>query len=240
MLVAGEDAAHDGARVPLPGNLRTVRVLSVNVGLPRELTHDGVTVRTAIVKEPVAGRVAVRRLNLNGDGQADLRVHGGPDKAVYAYPAAHYPRWRADLGRDDLAFGHFGENLTVEGADEAEVLMGDVYRAGSALLEVSQPRVPCAKLGIRMGDPGFLAPFLRSGRTGFYLRVIEEGDVAAGDPMTLEARGEGGLSVREAAALLDSSAAPEDLERAAAVPALAGGWREGFARRAAGRRRRAG
>ena len=141
--------------------------------------------------------------NLAGDGQADLTVHGGPDKAVYAYPHEHYARWAAELSRDDLEPGRFfGENLTTEGLDEGEVHIGDRFRVGTALLEVSQPRVPCYKLAIRMGDGAFARPFLASGRTGFYLRVVEQGDVAAGDAIEREARGEGAISVRTIAGLL--------------------------------------
>ena len=141
--------------------------------------------------------MAVGATNLDGDGQADLTVHGGVDKAVYAYPLEHYAHWTAALGRDDLAPGRFGENLTTEGLLEDDVLVGDVLRVGSALLEVSQPRVPCFKLAARMGDPAFARPFLRSGRVGFYLRVLEQGELGAGDAIVRERRGEGGLSIRD-------------------------------------------
>ena len=217
-----------------------MRILSVNVGLPREIPRGDGTVLSGIVKEPVPGRVPVGPTNLAGDGQADLRVHGGPDKAVYAYPAEHYPRWQAELARDDLTPGRFfGENLTTEGLDEESVHIGDRLRAGTALLEVSQPRVPCFKLALRMNDPAFARPFLASGRTGFYLRVVEPGEVAAGDAISREGRGEGAMSVREVAGLLSDGASPGDLDRAAALPALAIGWREGFANRAIALRRRA-
>jgi len=163
------------------------KLLSVNVGRPREVEHLGRTVRTAIFKEPVAGPVRVGRTNLEGDRQADLRVHGGPEKAVYAYDLSAYEHWRRELGRE-LPFGQFGENLTVEGLPETEVSIDDVYRVGGALLQVSHPRSPCYKLGIRMGSPAFLKTFLESGRTGFYLRVLEEGDVQAGDAIELVRR----------------------------------------------------
>jgi MOSC domain-containing protein YiiM len=215
-----------------------VRIASVNVGMPAPLGRGDATVRSGIVKTPVAGRVRVGRTNLDGDGQADLRVHGGPGKAVYAYPAGHYPTWAAELGRDDLVPGTFGENLTVEGIDEGDVLIGDRFRAGTALLEVSQPRIPCFKLGIRMGDPGFLRTFLRSGRSGFYLRVIEEGDVGRGDALERVARGEGGLSVREAVRLFAGGDDPDALSRAAAAPALEDGWRLLLLERADALRRR--
>jgi MOSC domain-containing protein YiiM len=207
------------------------------VGLPRSVAHEGRTVTTGIDKEPVAGRVMVRSTNLDGDRQADLRVQGGVDKAVYLYPAEHYPHWRETLAPAELSPGWFGENLTARGVLEDETWIGDVFRIGGALLEVSQPRVPCAKLAMKAGDPAFGGPFLRSGRSGFYLRVREEGEVEAGDAIVRETRGEGAMSVREIVALLDDSASPDDLDRAAALPALALGWREGFANRAIARRR---
>jgi len=192
VLVAGEDAAHDGARVPLPGNLRTVRVLSVNVGLPRELTHDGVTVRTAIVKEPVAGRVAVRRLNLNGDGQADLRVHGGPDKAVYAYPAEHYPFWQTvraqaqAAGWDDaLAPGALGENLTLQGLVESQVFIGDVLCFADCELAVSEPRFPCFKFNAAMGFSQAAKLMAQNAWCGFYLAVRVPGSLRPGETFEL-------------------------------------------------------
>lgn len=212
-------------------------VESVNVGRPRTLEHAGRRLVSAIVKDPVAGRVMVRATNLEGDEQADLRVHGGPDMAVYLYPAEHYPYWAEAMGRDDLSPGWFGENLTSRGVVEDEAWIGDVLRVGEALLQVSQPRVPCLKLAMRAGDPGFTKPFLRSGRTGFYLRVLEEGALAAGDAVVREARGEGAMSVRETVALLDDSAGADDLDRAAALPDLTLGWRESFANRAIARRR---
>jgi MOSC domain-containing protein YiiM len=214
-----------------------VRIVSVNVGLPRPLEFDGRATTSAIVKEPVEGRVMVRRTNLDGDGQADPRVHGGPDKAVYAYPVQHYEHWRAHTGRELSPFGYFGENLTVEGVDEAEVMIGDVVRAGGALLEVSHPRVPCFKLAMRMRDHAFGKPFLASGRVGFYLRVLEEGELAAGDGLELVRRGEGGFSVRRIA-WMRSAASVEELDEAAALPALALGWRQSFAERAIAMRRR--
>jgi len=215
-----------------------VRIVSVNTGLPADLTYGSRTVLTGIVKAPVEGRVVVGPTGLTGDGQADLSVHGGPDKAVYAYPLEHYAHWAAELGRDDLAPGHFGENLTVEGVAEDDLAIGDVLRADGALFEVSQPRVPCFKLGMRMGDPGFLKPFLRSGRVGFYLRVLETGSVGAGDTLRRERAAEGSMTVREVAALLLDSATADDLTRGAEVAALPLSWREGFANRAISVRRR--
>ncbi len=157
-----------------------MKVVSVNLGRPRTIVWQGRKVRTGIFKEPVAGKVDLGTLNLEGDGQADLRVHGGVDKAVYAYPVEHYPTWSAELGRS-LPYGQFGENLTLEGLTEDEARIGDRYRIGSALLEVSQPRVPCFKLGIRMEDDAFPQRFLESLRSGFYLRVAAPGTLEAGD-----------------------------------------------------------
>jgi MOSC domain-containing protein YiiM len=152
-----------------------MRLVSVNVSLPKLVEFRGQAVSTSIFKEPVGGRVLVRRLSLEGGWQADLRSHGGLNKAVYAYPLEHYARWSEELGRDNLRPGQFGENLTVEGLTEDAARLGDVFRVGGALLQVTQPRYPCFKLEIKMGDPLFPRRFLASGRTGFYLRVLEEG-----------------------------------------------------------------
>ncbi len=171
-------------------------VLSVNVGRPRAIRVGERIVRTAIQKEPTLLRVHVGRTNLDGDRQADLRVHGGPHKAVYAYDLSGYAHWRGELGRQ-LPSGQFGETLTVEGLPETEVRLEDVYRVGSALLQVSQPRSPCFKLALHMERPDFPAAFLASGRTGFYLRVLEEGDVGAGDAIALVDRDPRALTVLE-------------------------------------------
>lgn len=171
-----------------------MKILSVQVGRPRAVSHRGREVRTAIFKDAVLLPVRARRLGLDGDAQADLRVHGGPDKAIYAYDAAGYAHFREALGRE-LAFGEFGENLTVEGMQETEVRLDDVYRAGGALLQVTTPRSPCFKLAMRMAIPRFPRLFLESGRTGFYLRVLEEGQLAAGDAVELVARDESAPTV---------------------------------------------
>ena len=171
---------------------------SVNVGLPQPLaTHKG-DVQSGIIKTPVAGRVRAHRLGLAGDGQADLTVHGGPDKAVYAYSHDHYPLWARELGRADLGPGFFGENLTVDGMLESDVRIGDIYRIGSAVVQVTQPRSPCFKLTAHLGLPGFAKTFLASGRSGFYLRVLEEGDVGAGDAVELISSPPSGFTVLEA------------------------------------------
>src|SRR5215204_7170573 len=158
-----------------------MKLLSVNVSPPAEVVHGGKTVTTGIFKEPVDGRVMLRTLNLDGDGQADLIGHGGIHKAAYAYSVENYEYWKRELGRTDFTFGQFGENFTVEGMLEDAVHIGDVFRVGDALVEVTQPRVPCYKLGLKMGLKGFEKKFLASCLVGFYLRVLEEGEVGVGD-----------------------------------------------------------
>ena len=161
-------------------------VLSVNVGRPREVLDGERTVLTGIWKAPAPGRIRVNRLNLEGDGQADLRVHGGVDKAVYAYPSEHYRAWATELGRDDLGWGSFGENLTLAGLLEAQVHEGDVLRIGSAEFTVTTPRQPCFKLGIRLATTAVIRRMWETGRCGFYLAVTREGDVGAGDEVALQ------------------------------------------------------
>ncbi len=158
-----------------------MRVVSVNVSLPRRVPYKGRTVSTAIFKKPVAGRVPVRAIGLRGDAVGDPRVHGAPMKAVYGYPSEHYAFWTRELPGTDLPWGMFGENLTTEGLLETDVHVGDRYRVGTAVLEATNPRFPCFKLGIRFGREDILDRFLYSGRSGFYFRVVQEGDVAAGD-----------------------------------------------------------
>jgi MOSC domain-containing protein YiiM len=159
-----------------------MQVVSVNVSKPKDVVHDGAVVSTGIFKEPVKGRLWVRKLGIEGDGQADLTAHGGPDQAVYAYPVEHYAYWEEQLGRDPLPFGQFGENLSITGIDEASARVGDTLKIGTAVLQVTQPRLPCYKLGIRMGaGKTFPKRFQKSGRVGFYLRVMREGKLAAGD-----------------------------------------------------------
>ena len=203
-----------------------MRLVSVNVSLPRLAEFRGQAVSTSIFKEPVAGRVLARRLSLEGDWQADLRSHGGLNKAVYAYPLEHYAPWARELGRDDLHPGQFGENFTVEGLTEETVHVGDVFRVGGALLQVTQPRYPCFKLGIKMGDPLFPRRFLASGRTGFYLRVLEEGEVGAGDAVEL-AEHSGALTVRDLWQLvLVDKGNVEGARQALRCQTLAPEWRE--------------
>ncbi len=211
-----------------------MRLVSVNVGRPRPVPHRDGMVSTGIYKEPVAGRVWVHRLNLEGDGQADLTVHGGEHKAVYAYPFEHYAFWSRELGRSDFGYGQFGENLTVEGLIEDAVRIGDVFRIGEALLQVSQPRSPCFKLGIRMGDEGFVARFTAENRTGFYLRVLEEGRIAAGSAIEPVEQAKDSISVRDAFRLRHGSGGTRaEYERAAQVSAFTPSWRAAFEKRLA-------
>ncbi len=159
------------------------RLLSVNLAVPRTFEYHGQTLPTGIFKEPAAGRVRLGELSLDGDIQADRRYHGGAEKAVYLYPSEHYPLWRKFLSRDDLSGGFFGENFTTEGLLEDTVHIGDIFRVGSAVVQVTNPRSPCFKLGLKVGSARFIKTFLESRRLGFYLRVLEEGDVGAGDPI---------------------------------------------------------
>lgn len=176
-----------------------MKLISVNVGLPREVQWKGRTVLTGIFKEPVSGRIAVRKLNLDGDGQADLSVHGGPEKAVYVYPVEHYAYWRKELPDMEFSWGMFGENLTTEGLLEEAIHIGDRFRIGSAEVIVTQPRMPCYKLGIRFGRNDIIKRFLVSGRPGFYLGVLREGEVGAGDTIELISRDKKQVTVSEIA-----------------------------------------
>src|SRR5499425_3365119 len=165
------------------------QLLSVNVGLPREIEWKGKTVRTAVWKDAVRGRRKVERLNIDGDGQGDLQGHGGEHRGVLVYQIDSYRYWERELGRKDFVFGQFGENFTLEGLPDDEVCIGDRFRIGTTLLEVTQPRVTCYRVGIRTNEPQMAALLTSSGRPGFYLRVLEEGEVGAGDPIVLIARG---------------------------------------------------
>ena len=208
-----------------------MRVVSVNVGLPRSVRWKGREVTTGIFKKPVAGRIPLRRLNLDGDRQADLAVHGGAAKAVYAYPLEHYFYWQEEL-RQELPFGAFGENLTIEGAPlEHEVAIGDRLRIGTAQLVVTQPRLPCYKLGLRFGRDDMVKRFLASGRTGYYLAIENEGDVGAGDRVDVVARHLARIPVAEITRVYASDR--DDLatiERLLGVDALPEDWRTYFER----------
>ena len=209
-----------------------MKVVAVSVGLPRDVVWRGRTVRTSIFKEPVAGPVAVERLNLAGDRQSDLTVHGGAEKAVYVYPAEHYAFWRQQLGVADLPWGSFGENLTTEGLDEATVQIGDRLTIGTASFTVTQARMPCYKLALRFDRLEMPKLLLQSGRTGFYLSVMEEGEVEAGDTIDLEPERESTLTVAEITSLYAEDAANQELlNRATRLRALPESWREYFRER---------
>ncbi|MBE9210832.1 MOSC domain-containing protein [Nostoc sp. LEGE 06077] len=206
-----------------------MQVISVNVGLPREVLWKGKTVTTGIFKEPVEGRVMVRSLNLDGDRQADLSVHGGKDKAVYAYPFEHYDYWRRKLPEMDLPWGMFGENLTTGGLLENEVNIGDRFWIGSAEVMVTQPRMPCYKLGIKFGRTDIVKQFLDSRLTGFYFSVLQEGTVGNGDTLSLISRDSNNITVADITQLYARETHDlELLQRAVQVEALPTGWRDYF------------
>jgi len=205
------------------------RLLSVNVGVPRDIAWKGRMVRTAIWKDPVPGRCRVDRLNLEGDRQGDLGGHGGEHRAVYVYQVESYRHWQAQLKRTDFVYGQFGENLTIKGLPDDEVCIGDRYRIGSALFEVTQPRVTCYRLGIRMNEPRMPALLTSSGRPGFYLRVLEPGEVGAGDDVVKIGEAAERMTIADINALLYSSDHPRDrLESALRIDALSPGWRGSF------------
>ena len=209
-----------------------MKLLSVNVGLPREIEWKEKIVRTSIFKAPVTGRVRVAQLNLEGDQQSDLSVHGGIDKAVYAYPSEHYPFWRREFPGVDLPWGVFGENLTTEGLLEETLHIGDRLRVGSAEFMVTQPRMPCFKLGIRFNRSDMVKRFLQSGRTGFYFAVLKEGEVAAGDLIELLERDEHKIPVADVVNLYRGDAANQKLlRRVSELPSLPNSWREYFRKR---------
>jgi ferredoxin-NADP reductase/MOSC domain-containing protein YiiM len=205
------------------------RLLSVNVGLPRDILWNAQTVHTSIWKAPVQGRRTVRRLNIDGDGQGDLAGHGGEHRAVFVYQIESYRYWEKRLGRSDFTYGQFSENFTVEGLPDDEVCVGDRYRIGSALFEVTQPRVTCYRVGIRMNEPRMAALLTASGRPGFYLRVLQEGEVGAGDPIVKVAEGPERMTIEQLNALLYLPGHPRtELDRALRIRALAAGWRASF------------
>jgi MOSC domain-containing protein YiiM len=209
-----------------------MNVVSVNTGLPRDVVWRGRTVTTGIYKSPIDGRVALRRLNLDGDRQADLTVHGGAFKAVYCYPSEHYAPWTEELNGRELPAGMFGENFTTSGLDEDSVHLGDQFSIGTAHVIVTQPRLPCYKLGVRFGADDMVKRFLASGRTGFYLSVTQEGDVGAGDAITLLDRDPHAVPVSDITRLYVTKkftrhdvAAVETALRVAALPES---WKEYF------------
>lgn len=208
------------------------KLISVNVGLPREVSSNGKTVSTGIFKEPVEGRLRLRRLNLDGDRQADLSVHGGESKAVYAYPSEHYPYWREQLKEGKLGWGMFGENFTTEGLLETEVLIGDRFRIGEAEIRVTQPRLPCFKLALKFGREDIIKRFLDSLRTGFYFAVSREGEVGAGDEIELIHRSEDAITVTDIVRLYaQDKNDTEMLRRVVHSEALIEDWRDYFRKR---------
>jgi ferredoxin-NADP reductase/MOSC domain-containing protein YiiM len=211
------------------GERRAGRLLSVNVGLPQDVSWHGRTVHTAVWKRPAAGPLPARRLNLDGDGQGDLAGHGGEHRAVFVYQIESYQYWQGQLGRDDFSYGQFGENFTVQGLADDQVCIGDRYQVGTALFEVTQPRVTCYRVGIRMNDPQIPALLVSHHRPGFYFRVLREGTVQAGDEIVKVAAGPESMTVAEIDALLylPGHSRPQ-VERALRIPALPAGWRASF------------
>ena len=207
-----------------------MRLVSVNTGLPREVTWHGKSVTTAIYKQPVEGRLALRKLNLDGDRQADLSVHGGEHKAGYCYPLAHYDYWKRELPSRDLPMAIFGENFTTDGLVESSVHLGDQFSVGSAEVVVTQPRLPCYKLAVRFEADDMVKRFLASGRTGFYLAVTHEGDVGAGDKFKVISRDSNAVSVSEITRLYIAKRYSDDdvtsVQRALRVMALPESWKE--------------
>jgi MOSC domain-containing protein YiiM len=209
-----------------------MKLICISVGRPRQVTWRGKSLTTSIWKSPVEGEVRVTTLNLQGDEQSDLSVHGGADKAVYVYPSEHYAYWRAELPGADFPWGGFGENFTTEGLLEENVRIGDRLRVGSAEFVVTQPRMPCFKLGIRFDRPDMVKRFLRARRTGFYLSVMRQGSVTAGDPIEFAAREEHGVTVADIVDLYARDSENEGLlRRAVALTALPESWRDHFRQR---------
>ncbi len=209
-----------------------MRLLSINVSKPKPIEYNGKTVHTGIFKEPVSGTVMLRENNIDGDGQGDLKVHGGTYKAIYGYPIEHYSHWQHELKRDDLSYGQFGENLTVEGMLEMDVHIGDVYQIGTTVqLQITQPRVPCFKLGYKMGMPEFPKQFLESRRVGFYFRVLAEGIITAGDTISRVEEASEPMSVTEILNLryFDTNN-HEKIAKARKLPALSPSWKKDFVR----------
>jgi MOSC domain-containing protein YiiM len=209
-----------------------MKIISINVGLPREIFHEGRLVRTGIFKAPVAGPVRVNALNIAGDQQADLTVHGGVSKAIYAYPSEHYEFWRKELPDMEFPWGSFGENLTTEGLLEKDLNIGDRLCAGSVELVVTEPRLPCYKLGVKLGRDDMVKRFLKSRRTGFYCAVLREGEIGAGEAIQFLSRDQSNVTVAEITRLYafdkhDSAG----LRRASEAPALPESWRIYFRER---------
>ncbi len=211
-----------GLSLPAP----PIHIISVNVGQPREIALGDRIVLTSIFKTPVRGRIAVRHHNLQGDRQADLRVHGGPYKAVYAYPSEHYPYWAKELPQTDLAWGAFGENLTTAGLTEEAAHIGDRFRAGSALLQVTQPRMPCFKLNLRFKRSDMVKRFWRSGFSGIYFSIAEEGELETGDELQLVHREAESIPVADVVRLYKGETQDEELFRKMLQSPLRGSWKQ--------------
>jgi MOSC domain-containing protein YiiM len=209
--------------------MTSMRLVSVNLGQPREVRWKGRTVTTSIFKEPVAGRIPLRKHNLEGDAQSDLTVHGGPDKAVYLYPSEHYVEWRRELPEMELPWGMFGENFTTEGILESEMFIGDRLSIGTAVVRVTEPRMPCFKLGLRFGRDDILKSFHATARTGLYVAVEEEGEVEAGESFTILSRDPHKMTVADVTRVYAHDRDDLDtLERLTELPSLSESWREYF------------
>lgn len=209
-----------------------MRLLSINVSKPKPISHEGKLIYTGIFKEPVSGTVMLREMNIDGDGQGDLKVHGGTYKAIYGYPIEHYTHWQQELDRDDLSYGQFGENLTVKGMLEDEVHIGDIFQIGPTVkLQITQPRVPCFKLGHKMGSAEFPKIFLQSKRVGFYFRVLEEGEITAQEDIVRIELSSDPMSVTNILSLryFDTNN-HTDIKKAIKQPALSPSWKKDFNR----------
>jgi MOSC domain-containing protein YiiM len=205
-----------------------MKIVSVNVGVPREVVFNGQIVSTAIFKDPVNAPIMLRKLNLDGDKQADLTVHGGVDKAVYSYPAVHYDYWRKEFPNMNLVWGMFGENLTTDGLMEDTVNIGDEFRIGSAKVVATQPRMPCYKLGVRFGRMDIIKRFLASGRPGIYFKVLKEGKIKTGDEIILSKRDNNNVTVKDVVWLYTQEQDIDTMNRAAQIRHLAEGWKDYF------------
>jgi MOSC domain-containing protein YiiM len=205
------------------------KILSVNISTPKVVEFEGQKVTTGIFKEPVEGRIKLRRLNLDGDKQADLKVHGGPDKAVYAYPLEHYEYWRNIYPHTKMPYGMFGENFTVEGLMERDVCVGDCFKIGSSKVIATQPRMPCYKLGVKFGNMDILRKFLESGRSGIYFKVLEEGEVGVGDYVIKLKNDSNRVTISDIVRMYTIRKEDIDMMRSAVkVKALPEGWRNYF------------
>lgn len=210
-------------------NKKVMKILSVNVGIPREVIFSEEVVSTRIFKKPVKDRVRLRRLNLDGDKQSDLTVHGGEDKAVYAYPWEHYEYWQIQLSDTIFSYGMFGENFTTEGLMEDAVNIGDQFQIGSAKVIVTQPRMPCYKLGVKFGRMDIIRRFLASGRPGIYFKVLQEGEVGSADTIELISRDKNNVTVKDIVRLyVNDKKDIETMQRAIRINALPEGWRNYF------------